>query len=96
MWTKEYRNEYMKKYQRENREQINANARRRYQKNRDAILERQKEYQKSYYQKKKLDPEYMEKMRERVRRYREANREKIREYDRMYHKIKYAEKRQDS
>ena len=74
MWTKEYRNEYMKKYQKENREQINANARRRYQKNRDVVWERQKEYQKSYYARKREDPEFMERMRERNRRYREYSR----------------------
>lgn len=63
MWTKEYRNEYMKKYQKEHRDQINANARRRYQKNRDVVLERQKKYQKKYYAERKNDPEFMEKMR---------------------------------
>ena len=87
--TKEELAEYQKKYREEHREQINANKRYWYKRNRDKV----REYQREYHKKRKDEPEYKAKRKESVKRYRENNRDKFNASCReRYHRKKLEER----
>ena len=104
--TKEERAEYMKKYRKEHREELNANRRYYYKRNKEKIKEQNKPsnrvyreshreelkaYSKAYYASHKDDPEFKKKAYESEKRSIEKNREKWNAYYREYRKRKALE-----
>ena len=97
--TKEERAEYMKKYRKEHREQINANQRYYYKHRKEELIEKnrkrskeyyyankekQSEYMKKYYAEHKDDPEFMKQKRRTFERWLNNNRDRYNAYQREY------------
>ena len=107
-WSKEERADYMKKYRKENRDQINSNRRYYYRQNREYEIFRQNEYLKEHPEVRK---KWIDKNKDKVRAYQREykrehpeihenwlsnNRERWNEYQRKYKKEQRERRKNDS